>query len=108
MILIVIGGRDYSNYTFVKKHLGFMKLEKIITTGENGAGLLARRFAEENKIPLKVYKADEELHGRKAKIIRDEKMLKENREAVVLALPGGKDTEACLKIAEELKMMRIC
>lgn len=108
MILVVIGARDYTNYTFVKKTLGFMKIDKIITTGENGAGLLARRFAEEKKIPLKVYKADTELHGRKAKIIRDEQMLKENREAVVLAFAGGKDTEACLKIAEELKMMRIC
>ena len=108
MILIITGGRDYKDYKHVKKTLDMFKIDKIIQGGANGADFLARRYAEENNIPCVTYKADWELHGRSAGPKRNEKMLRENREATLIAFKGGKGTASCIKIAEELKMMRIC
>lgn len=107
MILIIIGGRDFKDFNHVVKTLDFMKIEKIIHNDQNGAAFLAKRYAEQNNIPTKVYKADKELHGRQADKIRDEKMIRDNREATVIAFKGGKSTKHCLEVALECSMMRI-
>ena len=108
MKIIVTGGRDYSGETN-KFYLFFVLakirlLDEIIQGGATGADELAREFAKQNNIKCTTYHADWGNHGRAAGPIRNEQMLKENPDAVILAFPGGRGTADCVKKAKALKM----
>jgi hypothetical protein len=100
--IIVTGGRFYKNYSKVVEILDGLKPSFIIQGGCSGADSLAVAYSEENKIKYKTYEANWSEYGVIAGPIRNKKMLEENLDSVLVAFPGGRGTENCVKTAQQL------
>lgn len=100
MIVLVCGGRDFSDYTLLKESLDKIKPTQIISGGAQGADSLAEVYANELNIPIKVFKADWKTYGRPAGMIRNQKMLDEGMPDLVVAFPGGRGTADMVKRAK--------
>ena len=93
MKLLVCGGRDFSDYARVRAVLGnFGGYVELAHGGARGADALARRFAQEQGWPVKVYRADWSGYGKSAGVRRNQQMLDEFRPDFVVAFPGGRGT----------------
>ena len=78
---LVVGSRSFQNYDFLKAKLNHLLQNQgdeivIVSGGAKGADNLAERYAREYGLPLKVFPADWEKHGRKAGFLRNEEMHK--------------------------------
>jgi hypothetical protein len=80
----------------------------ILYTGcANGADAMARDYAADKNIPLRVFSADWDKHGIAAGPIRNRAMLwaaLDEGAPYVVAFAGGKGTRNCCITAEELKI----
>jgi len=103
--VIVTGGRDYEDYAMVADVLDLFDADLIIQGGAAGADRMARDYAYQNNIICETVKADWNKHGKAAGPIRNLEMLKKYPNAVVVAFPGGKGTENCVKQAASLNMI---
>jgi hypothetical protein len=92
MRVLVCGGRDYTNKRKVWHWIGNMAPGVVITGCANGADALAREYARTMNVPLEVFYADWDKHGRAAGPMRNERMLEKGRPNMVLAFPGGMGT----------------
>jgi hypothetical protein len=101
MKVLVTGGRDYKDYGVVSQALSALDVSALIEGGATGADLLARVWANANKIPYTTYPAQWGLFGKKAGYMRNLQMLIEGKPDLVLAFPGGKGTANMVKIATE-------
>jgi len=97
---------------FYDHHDGTYSSFSIIQGGATGADNLALswhlkkpRFDKENIIKNITYEPDWDTYKRAAGPIRNKEMLEANPDALVLAFPGGKGTEDCVKQAKELGMI---
>lgn len=99
--ILVCGGRDYPDEGYVFKILDHIVPfdAMIIHGGAKGADALADSWAKCRIVKIKVYKADWEKYGKKAGILRNIEMLKENPD-LVIAFPGGKGTKHMVSIAK--------
>jgi hypothetical protein len=90
-ILAVAGGRDFSDYTLLKKILDNIfsnrKIDLIQTGDAYGADSLAIRYARERKIKYKIFIPDWNKYGKAAGIIRNEDIIK-NADKVVCFWDG--------------------
>lgn len=102
--VIVTGGRNYSDRNFIYQTLDHFKPTEIINGGASGADRISTEYAKERNIPLKIYNADWDFYGRSAGPVRNELMLSENSDAIVLAFAGGKGTQDCVTRAIVKKM----
>lgn len=103
MKIIVTGGRDYSDVVTVVDVLDALMPTAIVEGGATGADHLARCWARRVGVPHHTVAADWVKHGKAAGPIRNGEMLKEHPNAIVIAFPGGKGTEDCVKQARKLK-----
>lgn len=94
----VVGGRDFNDYESMEQVL-FSVVEptddKIISGGAAGADTLAERFAKENNIPTKIYKADWKNLGKSAGILRNRDIIAQSDYIVAFwdgKSKGTKDT----------------
>lgn len=84
MMLIIAGGRDFTDYELMKRSLGELCTEHyvlenqitIISGDARGADKLGNKLAERNKIPLILYPANWNKHGRSAGYKRNVEMAK--------------------------------
>lgn len=82
MKLIIAGSRDFQDYEFLKHSLAFFlditevdpKDLTIVSGGARGADALGERFAKEFNIPVEVFPANWNLHGKAAGMIRNRQM----------------------------------
>lgn len=72
----------------------------VIHGGARGADSLAGEVATKAGVPVEVYPAQWEKHGRRAGPIRNQQMLDEGRPDVVLAMPGGVGTADMVRRAK--------
>jgi hypothetical protein len=106
MRVLVCGGRNYSNERCCQRVLGDLqymhefKPMTIIHGGARGADNLAARWAYDNKVPVEVYSANWNLHGKAAGAIRNQEMLKTGID-LVIAFPGGRGTAHMKTIARK-------
>lgn len=107
MKLIVSGGRDYTNYTLVEKVLNQVynemfpkKITAVVQGGAKGADALGKRWAIENGIPYEQFDADWMRYGKAAGVMRNQEMLDESGECVVVAFPGGRGTFDMIRRAQ--------
>lgn len=68
--VIVAGGRDFNDYELLKDRLDYYLSNltniEIVSGGATGADSLGESYAKERNLPIKVFKADWNLHGRGA------------------------------------------
>lgn len=97
--VIVTGGRHYADQDKMQSVLQLFDIAMLIQGGATGADNLARIYASKNKVYIETFEADWDKHGRAAGPIRNNIMLEENRNAVVIAFPGGNGTDDCVRSA---------
>jgi len=71
MILAVVGSRDITDYDLVKNVLDILEFDEIVSGGAIGVDSLAKRYAIENNIPIKVFLPDWNSYGKQAGFIRN-------------------------------------
>lgn len=101
-IIIVCGGRDYSDFDYIS-----VVLDKVLQRqgpftmfqgGANGADHLAKRWAELRGVPMVEFPADWKTHGRAAGPIRNKAMLDAGADQVI-AFEGGRGTQNMIRQA---------
>lgn len=104
MRVLVCGGRNYRDADRVSEILTLFYAEYgmdvLIHGGATGADSLASRWATDMSIPVKVYPANWDEHGKAAGLIRNEQMLREGKPDVVIAFAGGRGTAHMVSIAK--------
>lgn len=76
MKTIIAGGRDFNDYQALCDKLTLHKysITEVVCGGARGADALGKRWAEENNIPVKMFPARWNLHGRSAGMVRNVEM----------------------------------
>jgi len=86
MKLLIGGSRIFNDYTYLKNEIDKIRKNNeitcIISGGANGADLLAKKYAFENKIPYEEYLPNWDKYGKKAGILRNIEMIKRCDKAV--------------------------
>ena len=90
MKVIIAGCRDFHDYGILLDAIQESKMDItiVVSGGAPGVDTLGEQYADEMNIPVHVYEADWDKHGRAAGPIRNRKMA-ENAEALI-ALWDGK------------------
>ena len=98
----VIGTRTFDNYAELCETLGNLANTptEIISGGATGADALAERYAKDNNLPLAIFRANWEKHGKAAGPIRNQIII-ENCEQLVAFWDGqSKGTSHTIKTAK--------
>jgi len=117
-IVIVTGGRGYSNVGAVRGALRAEAPHVVVQGGAPGADRLAAQWARTMGVQLVTFEAMWDVHGVKAGPMRNEMMVRfaesmiladESHSVRVLAFPGGRGTADMIKRAEDcgIKVLRI-
>lgn len=100
MIILVCGGRDYSDNSFVFQILDRVHrkygITKIVHGGASGADTIADVWAVLAQVENKAYPVTKEewkILGRKAGPLRNQKMLDNEAVDAIIAFPGGSGTQ---------------
>ena len=105
MVILVCGGRTYNNKEKIYEVLSSIHKDKTINIlihgAAKGADTLAGYWARENNIKEKQYPALWNTHGKAAGIMRNQKMLDDNKVDLVIAFPGGKGTADMVERAKK-------
>lgn len=96
MTIIVTGGRDYRSKRTVEQILSAFSISKLVHGDQTGADTLAKEWAIANGINQVPYPADFLGLGDAAGPFRNEEMIKNNRDAIVVAFPGNRGTQDCV------------
>lgn len=118
MIIVVTGGRDFTDEAFVSETLSALHLERPITLvvegGQvtwrdglaiGGADYLAHCWATMNGVATVSEKADWDNYGSRAGPIRNSYMLRKYIPAIVVAFPGGRGTADCVRKARNMNII---
>jgi hypothetical protein len=99
--VIIAGGRDYNVYETVVEAVqesGFA-IDVVVSGGAKGVDALGEQYASEMNLPLNVFMADWQTHGRAAGPIRNRKMA-ENADALIAIWDGkSKGTKNMIETA---------
>jgi hypothetical protein len=102
--VLVCGGRDFADAEWMSRVLGAfhkaLPIEVIIHGDARGADRMAGQWAKRQGIPVEVYPADWQRHGRAAGAIRNQQMLDEGKPDHVFAFAGGRGTADMLRRAK--------
>ena len=76
MKVIIAGSRNIVDYEVVKEAIeeSQFTIKKVVSGGAKGVDALGERYADEMNIPLVIFFADWNTHGRSAGPIRNKKM----------------------------------
>lgn len=106
MRVVVTGGRDYQDYDYVRELMLALSEKggplEIAHGGAGGADSLAEEVAHVFGWPVKCYPANWRQFGPAAGPIRNRQMLVDFSPELVVAFPGGRGTEHCVKTATGL------
>lgn len=100
-VVVVCGGRDYrpskADAWSLRAVLRMYGATEVLHGGAPGVDSWAGRVAERLGLPVRVFPADWDAHGRAAGPIRNRLML--NEAEAVVAFPGGRGTADCVSEA---------
>lgn len=88
-VVLVTGSRGWTDTLTIAKVLLGLDPSCVVHGGARGADELAARWAQATMTPVKVYKPDWTLHGKKAGILRNEFMLLDSKPNFVVAFWDG-------------------
>lgn len=96
MRVLVCGGRDFRDPSFIFRHLTQVQSKRGITLlihgDARGVDHLAASWAETRDIPVESYPAEWGKYGAAAGPRRNARMLIEGKPDLVVAFPGGRGT----------------
>lgn len=103
--IIIAGGRDFSDYTLLKRKCDELILSahevEIVSGAARGADILGERYANENGIAIKRFPANWNLHGKAAGHIRNQEMA-EYADCLIAFWDGkSKGTSSMIKYAKD-------
>lgn len=117
MRVLICGGRNYGvgdTKRALEERESFDSLMKVLEVepdeepvtcvihgGAPGVDSLADAWAKRQKIPVEVFPADWDAHGRAAGPLRNQRMLDEGKPDIVVAFPGGRGTADMLRRARK-------
>ena len=105
MRVLVCGGRNFSNVSFIYKMLDRFHeqfpIHIVIEGDAKGVDKIAGRWARENNIADLKFPADWKTYGKSAGYMRNSEMLYKGRPNIIIAFPGGKGTEMMKRLADE-------
>ena len=109
MIVVIAGGRDLIqsplHTSWLDNFHTIARIEGVVSGGAPGGDAIGEAWAKKRGIPVKVFRADWDRHGRAAGPLRNQKMaeflLLYQRRAALL-LPGGRGTESMKNCAQKL------
>ena len=92
MKIAIIGSRDFDNYNLVVATMEEFQTTHpptttIVSGGARGADTLGEKWANNNKIPIKIFLAEWKKHGKAAGLIRNKDII-ENSDHVVAFWDG--------------------
>ncbi len=78
MKLAIVGSRTFDDVRlFIESIPEKSEIEMIISGGANGADLYAEKYAEIENIPLKIFKPQWDVYGKKAGMLRNSDIVNE-------------------------------
>lgn len=96
MIVLVCGGRGFTQYETVERYLDMLNALHGFTRVIHGAAIGADRCADQwagfNRIDCTKFPAEWKTYGKGAGPLRNARMLNEGRPDLVVCFPGGKGT----------------
>ena len=100
-VLLVCGGRDYTDHHTLSRILGALKPSLVVHGGARGADTLAGAWATRTSTQQEVYRAEWDRHGRKAGPIRNSAIIAGagSRIDLCVAFPGGAGTSDMIQKA---------
>ena len=107
MILAIIGSREFDDYDLLKQSVEELirnghEIEEIVSGGAMGADSLGARYANENNIPLTVFRAEWNKYGKSAGPKRN-KLIVDHCDMVLAFWDGeSRGTKHSLDLAESL------
>src|SRR5258705_2198455 len=105
MKVLVTGGRGFKDAELLRATLARLSSQvqftELIHGGAQGADTLAQEWALEQKIPIKMFRADWESYGKAAGPIRNQQMLAEGKPDLVVAFQGGCGTANMVRRAQQ-------
>lgn len=109
MIVIVCGGRDFTDYKFLSSTLDQYDIECIIHGFANGADKFSGRWARSRRIPEIIVPAQWTNYQKSAGAIRNSWMIKYTKADTLIAFPGGRGTQNMINQAHKngLKVIKI-
>ena len=91
-VVLVFGGRDFSDREAVFAALDSERPDKVIPGGAPGADALAREWCFDRKVSYWNVPADWTRYGKAAGPIRNQRMIDEGCPSLALEFPGGRGT----------------
>lgn len=107
MRVIIAGGRDFHDYGVLLDAIieCNFNIQTVVSGGAKGVDALGERYAEAADVPLKLYPADWERHGRAAGPIRNA-MMAENADALIALWDGkSRGTKNMIETARKLGLI---
>jgi hypothetical protein len=102
IILAIVGSRTFNNYDMFCKYVNKIKnIKLIISGGAKGADAFAKRYAEENNIPLKEYLADWDRYGKRAGYLRNVDIVTSSTHVLIYWDLISKGTKHDIDLAEQ-------
>ena len=71
MRIAVIGSRTIGDYQYLKLLLAGIDITEVISGGAAGVDTLAEQWAQENGVPLTVFRPNYARHGKQAPLLRN-------------------------------------
>ena len=105
MKLSVIGSRTFENYEMLENEILKLnlKISSIISGGAKGADTLAERWANENNIPIILFKPDWKKYGRAAGLRRNESIIESCDYCLAFWDGKSKGTKFSIELCKKLK-----
>lgn len=105
MKVLVVGSREFSDYSKLENSLDSLyepgKIELIISGGAKGADSLAEVYADVHRIEKSILLPDWDLHGKKAGILRNVKMVDMTDEVVAFWDGESRGTKSTIDYARK-------
>lgn len=96
MRIVVTGGREFNDQRVISRALRAVHekhgISCLIAGGARGADINCQAWAERQRIPVAVYRADWNAFGKRAGILRNQQMIDEGKPEAAVAFPGGRGT----------------
>jgi hypothetical protein len=106
MKVIIAGGRDYVFTTSDIQLLNRLRIQipitEVVSGGARGADHCGEEWANKHNIPIKLFPANWDKHGKAAGAKRNKQMA-QYADAVIL-FPGGRGTDCMFELAGEEKI----